>query len=182
MSSGQELRDFARGFRGGVAAAGSMSSRQYTDALRDRIRSPKEAEPGIIDPFDNDVTIRSTSSSSPGTTSSSGSSKPGEIESYIRQASSRYGVDPDVVVRVAQSEGGLDDPFRQGEAKLKYGREESYGPFQLHMRMGGVGERALKEARRPSKRPAWTAGSSSAFPPTNLKLRRLPNPRRQRHR
>jgi hypothetical protein len=80
----------------------------------------------------------------------------GEIEAYIRQAAAARGIDPDIAVRVAQSEGGLKDPYRQGEAMLKYGREESYGPFQLHMRMGGVGERALAEGIDPRK--DWKRG------------------------
>lgn len=79
-----------------------------------------------------------------------------EIEAYIRRVAPQYGIDPDIAVRVAKSEGGLKDPYRQGDSILKYGREESYGPFQLHMRMGGVGTRALKAGIDPRK--DWQGG------------------------
>ncbi len=85
----------------------------------------------------------------------------GDIEGYIRQAAAARGIDPDVAVRVASSEGGLKDPFRQGESMLSYGREESYGPFQLHMRNGGVGERALQAGIDPRK--DWKAGVDFAL-------------------
>lgn len=84
-----------------------------------------------------------------------------EIEAYIRQVAPRYGIDPDVAVAVARSEGGLHDPFRQGEAMLKYGREESYGPFQLHMRWGGLGTRALAAGIDPRK--DWQGGVNYAL-------------------
>jgi hypothetical protein len=84
-----------------------------------------------------------------------------EIEAYIRQAAQRRGVNPDIAVRVAMSEGGLNDPFRQGESMLSYGREQSYGPFQLHMRGGGVGERALKAGIDPRK--DWKRGVDYAL-------------------
>jgi hypothetical protein len=90
------------------------------------------------------------------------------IEAYIRQVAPRYGIDPDVAVRVANSEGGLSDPFRQGEAMLRYGREESYGPFQLHMRWGGLGTRALAAGIDPRK--DWEGGVDYA-----LHVRHPPN-------
>jgi hypothetical protein len=80
----------------------------------------------------------------------------GSIEDYIRQAAQARGIDPEIALRVARSEGGLKDPYRQGEAMLKYGREESYGPFQLHMRQGGVGVRALEAGVDP--RTNWRGG------------------------
>lgn len=83
------------------------------------------------------------------------------IEEYIRQRAPKYGVDPNVAVRVALSEGGLKDPFRQGESMLSYGREQSYGPFQLHIRGGGVGERAIKAGIDPRK--DWRGGVDYAL-------------------
>lgn len=83
------------------------------------------------------------------------------IEAYIRQVAPRYRVDPNVAVRVALSEGGLNDPFRQGDAMLKYGREQSYGPFQLHMQMGGLGTRALAAGIDPRK--DWQGGVDYAL-------------------
>lgn len=79
-----------------------------------------------------------------------------DIAAYIRQAALARGIDPEIAVRVARSEGGLKDPFRQGESMLSYGREESYGPFQLHMRNGGVGARALAAGIDP--RTNWRGG------------------------
>lgn len=66
----------------------------------------------------------------------------GKIEAYIRAAAARIGVDPDIAVAVARSEGGLDNITRQSEVYKNGVREESYGPFQLYMR-GGLGNRAL---------------------------------------
>jgi hypothetical protein len=83
------------------------------------------------------------------------------IEAYIRQQAAARGMDPEIAVRVARSEGGLNDPFRQGESMLKYGREESYGPFQLHMRNGGVGVRALQAGIDPRKN--WQGGVDYAL-------------------
>lgn len=80
----------------------------------------------------------------------------GEIEAYIRSEASRIGIDPDIAVRVAQSEGGLSNPFRQGESMLSYGREQSYGPLQLHIRQGGLGTRALAAGIDP--RVDWKGG------------------------
>ena len=54
-----------------------------------------------------------------------------EMEAYIRAKAVEMGIDPDVAVRVARSEG-LKDGTWQAEGTLSYGREQSYGPFQLH--------------------------------------------------
>lgn len=53
------------------------------------------------------------------------------LEQYIRQAAAARGIDPDVAVRVAKSEGGLNDPIRQSGVMKGGVREPSYGPFQL---------------------------------------------------
>lgn len=61
------------------------------------------------------------------------------LEQYIRQAALARGIDPDIAVRVAQSEGGLRDPVRQSGV-MKDGRQEpSYGPFQLLVGGEGTG-------------------------------------------
>jgi len=83
-----------------------------------------------------------------------------EIEAYIRQQATRYGIDPDVAVRVARSEGGLRDPYRHGEGPAprsqdpRFGKlENSYGPFQLYVSGtgAGLGDRALAAGIDPSK-------------------------------
>lgn len=66
------------------------------------------------------------------------------IEQFIREAATRRGIDPDIAVRVARSEGGLKDPFQQSKiySRGKAGREQSFGPFQLNI-SGGLGAEAL---------------------------------------
>lgn len=54
-----------------------------------------------------------------------------DIEQYIRQAAVQRGIDPDIAIRVAKSEGGLKDPTRQSMVMKNGVREPSYGPFQL---------------------------------------------------
>lgn len=61
-----------------------------------------------------------------------GAGAPGGVESYIRQAAAQRGIDPDIAVRVAQSEGGLV-PNRTGA----FATGRSFWPFQLHY--GGAG-------------------------------------------
>lgn len=84
----------------------------------------------------------------------------GEIAEYIRQAAIREGIDPNVAIRVAKTEGGLTNPFQQSYVQQGYGREESFGPFQLHMR-GGVGSRALEAGIDP--RTNWKGGVDFAL-------------------
>ena len=59
-----------------------------------------------------------------------------DVEGYIRSAASQRGIDPDVAVKVAQSEGGLV-PNRRGTFKTG----SSWWPFQLHY--GGQGYERL---------------------------------------
>jgi hypothetical protein len=72
----------------------------------------------------------------------------GGIEAYIRQSALRQGIDPDIAVRVARSEGGLSDLVRQSDVYKNGVREQSYGPFQLYLG-GGLGNRALKAGIDP---------------------------------
>lgn len=71
------------------------------------------------------------------------------LEQYIRQAAAARGIDPDIAVRVARSEGGLNDPIRQSGVMKGGVREPSYGPFQLLIGGNGtnfpegLGNRAL---------------------------------------
>lgn len=61
------------------------------------------------------------------------------LEAYIRAAAVKRGIDPDVAVRVAKSEGGLKDPTRQSDVMKNGVREPSYGPFQLLVGGGDTG-------------------------------------------
>ncbi len=55
-----------------------------------------------------------------------------QMEAYIRAKAAELGIDPDVAVRVARSEG-LKANTWQSDLQQPYGREASYGPFQLHV-------------------------------------------------
>lgn len=61
------------------------------------------------------------------------------IEAYIRQAASSRGMDPDIAVKVAKSEGGLKNAAQQSYATKNGVREPSYGPFQLLVGGAGTG-------------------------------------------
>lgn len=85
-----------------------------------------------------------------------------EIEAYIRTAAIARGIDPDVAVAVAKSEGGLTNPVRQSDVVKNGRREPSYGPFQLYFG-GGLGDQALKagiDARDPNQ---WKQGVDFAL-------------------
>jgi hypothetical protein len=59
-------------------------------------------------------------------------------EAYIRASAPKYGVDPDIAVKVARSEG-LQPGTWQSNVMGKGGRETSYGPYQLLVG-GGLGD------------------------------------------
>src|SRR5215831_5687845 len=69
--------------------------------------------------------------------------QPGEIESYIRQASIARGIDPDVATKVAYWEGGRDPKnpnqpaFTDPAVRADFPTGSSWWPFQLHY--GGQG-------------------------------------------
>lgn len=82
------------------------------------------------------------------------------VEAYIRQVAPRYGIDPNVAVRVAMTEGGLDDPFQQSNVVRNGQRETSFGPFQLRIG-GGLGDKALAAGIDPRKN--WQGGVDFAL-------------------
>jgi len=85
------------------------------------------------------------------------------IEEYIRSAAIARGIDPDIAVRVARSEGGVDSPNLQSYVGMKSGdREQSYGPFQLNVR-GGLGASALKRGIDPRDPSQWKQGVDFAL-------------------
>jgi hypothetical protein len=83
-----------------------------------------------------------------------------EVEAYIRASAIARGIDPDVAVRVAMTEGGVTDPYRMSEVPVDGGTENSIGPFQLFMN-GGLGSEALKIGIDPTKN--WKAGVDFAL-------------------
>lgn len=93
-----------------------------------------------------------------------------ELVEYIRQAAIKRGIDPDVALRVARGEGGLNNPFRHGEAPAPksqaagFGdKENSFGPFQLYISGtgAGLGDRALAAGIDPRK--DWKGGVDFAL-------------------
>lgn len=61
-----------------------------------------------------------------------------DIASYIAQAAIKRGIDPDIALRVAKSEGGLNSWNLQSNYVKNGVREPSFGPFQLY-KGGGLG-------------------------------------------
>jgi hypothetical protein len=78
-----------------------------------------------------------------------------EVERYLRAAALKRGMDPDAIVRVAKTEGGLSDPFQQSNVVKNGRRERSYGPLQLYID-GGLGNEAIKAGIDP--RTNWQGG------------------------
>lgn len=90
-----------------------------------------------------------------------------EMEAYIRQAAQARGIDPDIAVRVARSEG-LAPKTWQSNVVLDYGREQSYGPFQLHVapkgRKPGMGNDFVKATGlNPADPSTWKQGVDFAL-------------------
>lgn len=83
-----------------------------------------------------------------------------EVEAYIRASAIARGIDPDVAVQIAKTEGGVNDPYRKSEVKVGGGTENSVGPFQLYMG-GGLGNEALRAGIDPRK--DWKAGVDFAL-------------------
>lgn len=66
-----------------------------------------------------------------------------EVEQYIRQAAARRGIDPNIAVRVARSEG-LAPGVWQSNVVKNGRRETSYGPYQLLVG-GGLGDKFRRQ-------------------------------------
>lgn len=86
----------------------------------------------------------------------------GEVADYIRQSAAARGIDPDIALRVAISEGGVNDPVRQSLVVKNGVREPSYGPFQLYMG-GGLGNKALAAGIDPRDPNQWKQGVDFAL-------------------
>lgn len=61
-----------------------------------------------------------------------------DIAAYITKAASQRGIDPNIALAVARSEGGLNSWNRQSDVIKNGMRERSFGPYQLYMD-GGLG-------------------------------------------
>jgi hypothetical protein len=89
------------------------------------------------------------------------------MEAYIRQAARERGIDPDVAVRVARFEGLRENTW-QSYVMQPYGRERSYGPFQLHVapkgRPQGLGNAFIRQTGLDPSDPAtWRQGVDFAL-------------------
>lgn len=85
-----------------------------------------------------------------------------EMEAYIRQAAIQRGIDPDVAVRVAKSEGLQKDTWQSNFRKNGV-REPSYGPFQLYMGGGLGNQMKAKTGLDPSDPANWRQGVDFAL-------------------
>jgi hypothetical protein len=84
-----------------------------------------------------------------------------EREAFIREYAKSIGIDPNIAIRVARTEG-LGDGIWQSNVVLDYGREQSFGDFQLHLapegRKPGLGNAFLSQTGLDPRDPAnWKA-------------------------
>ena len=94
-----------------------------------------------------------------------------QFEAYIRQKAIELGIDPDVAVRVAKSEG-LQEGTWQSNYVQPYGREASYGPFQLHVdptgKRPGMGNDFMHDTGlNPADPSTWRQGVDYALGKAN---------------
>jgi hypothetical protein len=68
----------------------------------------------------------------------------GDMEQYIRISAAKRGINPDVAVRVAKTEGLQRGTWQSNVIQEDGRREPSYGPFQMHMEKG-LGKKMLAE-------------------------------------
>lgn len=90
-----------------------------------------------------------------------------QMEAFIRREAARLGVDPEIALRVARSEG-LQEGTWQSNVMQPYGREASYGPFQLHVAppgyKPGMGNDFVKDTGLDPADPAnWEASTMYAL-------------------
>lgn len=86
-----------------------------------------------------------------------------EIGDYIAKAAAARGIDPDIALRVAKSEGGLDSWNLQSNYVKNGVREPSFGPFQLY-KGGGLGNKFMdKTGLDPANAAAGPAGVDFAL-------------------
>ncbi len=79
-----------------------------------------------------------------------------EIVDQITKSAKKYGIDPNIALRVARSEGGLSQYAKPGD------KGTSFGPFQLHYKnnipglsLGGLGDVFTKETGHRASDPKY---------------------------
>jgi hypothetical protein len=90
-----------------------------------------------------------------------------QMEAFIRREAARLGIDPEIAVRVARSEGLRANTW-QSDLQQPYGRERSYGPFQLHVdptgKRPGMGNEFMRDTGLDPADPAnWEASTMYAL-------------------
>lgn len=81
-----------------------------------------------------------------------------EIERFIREAARVRGIDPDIAIRAAMTEGGVSEPARLGDfSGAPWFSGKSWWSFQLHY--GGIGPNPDQDYRHFGK----TAGMGNGF-------------------
>lgn len=79
-----------------------------------------------------------------GLTAANNNRPTGDIAGYISNAATMRGIDPDIALRVARSEGGLESWNLQSNYVKNGVREPSFGPFQLY-KGGGLGNAMMRQ-------------------------------------
>ncbi len=72
-----------------------------------------------------------------------------DLEIHARQEAARLGIDPEMAVRVGNTEGGFADPTRQNT-----GGAPAYGPYQMHVggpEKPGLGDEMIRLGMDPRK-------------------------------
>lgn len=113
-----------------IAGVAGASGDQVQPPRRDFIQEATQAAPEPTQEID------------PVTTGSTGLPDITAVEAYIREAATQRGVDPEVAVKVARSEGLAPGVWQSNFVKDGR-RETSYGPFQL-LEGGGLGDKFKK--------------------------------------
>lgn len=90
-----------------------------------------------------------------------------QMEAFIRRRAAELGIDPDIAVRVAKSEGLAANTW-QSNLQQPYGREASYGPYQLHLdptgKRPGLGNAFMKATGlNPADLDTWDEGIDFAL-------------------
>jgi hypothetical protein len=90
-----------------------------------------------------------------------------QMEAFIRREAGRLGIDPEIALRVARSEGLRANTW-QSDLQQPYGRERSYGPFQLHVdptgKRPGMGNDFIRDTGLDPADPAnWEASTMYAL-------------------
>ena len=109
-----------------AANKGELGSRRY-----DAAQQPQAPGPFMYPPNSNDVSSASSDALPEGAENSSSKGDPRKLTEHIKETAKKYGVNPEVAMRVAGAEG-LSNPVGDNGT--------SFGAFQLHTG-GGLGDK-----------------------------------------